>query len=437
MKSLIRQPLKLLSLSIISATLALSANYTMGYAAFDLTLPANVGELDIINETGVNSTVLPDTTFPISSTLSFTGETLTVHFKSGTISTYGSSYFTPDADGISLDGTSIFNVAVNPISYAVITGTLSSTSITLNDGTTATISPNFSVTITDPSGTLQDGDIGIITTSPGTGTNMPEPATWPLVCVGLGLCALGRRAARRSICASATLLVLILSASILQLSAATTVRLNEATTPGTGVSGSSQVYVAGTGFQNPIAASGVTVSLSATCGGSVIATTPALSVTQVIGSSDRVEFLIPGSIIKTAFYYVSLSGTNSAGVPFTSSDCSAIQINHTSTAFASCNPGSSMGVLVPNPVSGTTVPVTAYVPNSSWFYAFTTGVQAVPIEGSGSASAIPTADYINSCSTNSVTGESVCTANNTKVYLISGTTVQATLTSGARHESDV
>jgi hypothetical protein len=55
----------------------------------------------------------------------------------------------------------------------------------------------------------------------------------------------------------------------------------------------------------------------------------------------------------------------------------------------------------------------------------------VPIEGGGSPSLISTANLVNSCSSNPATGQTVCTANNTDVYLITGNTLTNTLTSGA------
>jgi hypothetical protein len=157
-------------------------------------------------------------------------------------------------------------------------------------------------------------------------------------------------------------------------------------------------------------------------------------VTTVVGTSDRVEFLIPGSLNSGA-YFVSVHGTNASAVAFTSSNCSQIQVTKTSTVLGSCNPGSSMGVLVPKAVSGTT-PVTAYVPRSAWSN-IATGVEYVPIEGPGSAALITTTDYINSCSTNSVTGVSVCTANGfpAKVYLLSGKSVTTTVVSGSNSTS--
>jgi len=79
---------------------------------------------------------------------------------------------------------------------------------------------------------------------------------------------------------------------------------------------------------------------------------------------------------------------------------------------------------------------TAYVPLGNWGGS-TTGVAAVPIEtssglGTGApATLIATPNVANSCSSNSVTGQTVCVANNTDVYLINGTTLASTLNSGA------
>jgi hypothetical protein len=90
----------------------------------------------------------------------------------------------------------------------------------------------------------------------------------------------------------------------------------------------------------------------------------------------------------------------------------------------SCMPGASLTVLV----SG--FDVTAYVPNGSWKEQVP-GVRVVPIEGGGSAVSIGTPKPVNTCGGNSVTGQVVCTANNTDVYIINGTTLTTTLTSGA------
>ena len=93
--------------------------------------------------------------------------------------------------------------------------------------------------------------------------------------------------------------------------------------------------------------------------------------------------------------------------------------------LASCLPTSSLSVLL-NPDKT----VSSYVPNGSWSRG-TTGVRFVPVEGNGRTAAISTPSGVNSCSSNSVTGQTVCTANNTDVYLLSGQTLNTTLKSGS------
>jgi hypothetical protein len=202
--------------------------------------------------------------------------------------------------------------------------------------------------------------------------------------------------------------------------------LNAVTSPSQGVSGTTLVWVTGSGF--PAGAfGGVTVNLSKTCG-TAGTTTLALTETLVVGSSDRVQFLVPASLT-TGTYAVSLSGTTADGA-FTSSNCSQIAVTHTSAVLASCNPGSSMGILAFNPSNAASTPITAYVPNGAWNFG-SPGIQVVPVEGSGSPTTVSTPEIINSCSSNSVTGQTVCIDNETGVYLVSGSSVTKTLTSGA------
>jgi len=94
-----------------------------------------------------------------------------------------------------------------------------------------------------------------------------------------------------------------------------------------------------------------------------------------------------------------------------------------------CNPTSSLSLLLGQ--NG----VVAYIPNGNWGSS-QTGIQVVPIEPPGTATPIATAGVVNSCASNSVTGETVCTANDTDVYLINGTNLLATLTSGSTAATD-
>jgi hypothetical protein len=112
--------------------------------------------------------------------------------------------------------------------------------------------------------------------------------------------------------------------------------------------------------------------------------------------------------------------------PFTSSNCSAVAVTHTSKTLSACVPTSSLGILAPSAPG----PVTAYVPNGAWG-SFTTGIQVVPVEPVGIPTSVATPNVVNSCSSNPATGETVCVANNTDVYTLMGTTLTGLLTSGS------
>jgi hypothetical protein len=156
-----------------------------------------------------------------------------------------------------------------------------------------------------------------------------------------------------------------------------------------------------------------------------------MSIKPVLGSTERVHFLLPGAL-GNAIYYVSLSSTSSPA--FTSTNCSEVSVTHTTVATF-CAPGSSLGVNAP--LVGP-APVTAYVPKGSWCCSNGTGVTVKQIETSGGAPAsggtealVATGSDVNSCGVDPTTGTAVCTANDTHVYIINGTTLSATLTSGA------
>jgi len=91
----------------------------------------------------------------------------------------------------------------------------------------------------------------------------------------------------------------------------------------------------------------------------------------------------------------------------------------------SCAPSSSLIVMV----NGSSV--TSYIPKGNWAgQQFATGVSVVNIEGSSvTATRIPTPNAVNSCAPNPLTGVTVCTGNNTDVYVIKGTSLTNTLTS--------
>jgi hypothetical protein len=95
-----------------------------------------------------------------------------------------------------------------------------------------------------------------------------------------------------------------------------------------------------------------------------------------------------------------------------------------------CLPSSSLGVLVQGKNA------TVYAPQGSWDSG-SAAVKVVPIETSsgvgtgGAPTSVTTGSVPNSCSSNSTTGTTVCTGNNTDVFLINGSTLSSTVTSGA------
>jgi len=94
----------------------------------------------------------------------------------------------------------------------------------------------------------------------------------------------------------------------------------------------------------------------------------------------------------------------------------------------SCQPASSLSVLVDSRAKT----VVSYVPKG-FFNGGVSGVSAVNVEGSSiTPTLIPTpgVGVVNSCASNPHSRTTVCTANNTDIYLLSGTTLASTLTSG-------
>ncbi len=416
------------------STLALAGEVPIGYMSYDVT-GLNIAQFDVSNQTGPNSSTFPDMTWPVTTPVPLTITNLVVNFQSGPPMTFGPGYFTLAPDGLSLDGTPLSTL--NPIVSGTLTGMFDVTSLTLNDGSHLTIDPNFSVSLTDFSGLLQDGDFAVLYGFPAG--PIPEPATVAVLGSGLGSFAfLWRRKrkisarvasakpARRALLGM--LVVLCCAAMLVQSASAAVapaqVKLNAWTSPSTGTSGVNDVSVTGSGFPGGVItpADVSSISLSLTCGGAGTPAT-ALLVTKIIGSSDRIKFEVPSGLT-TNNYFVSMSGTTSTGNPWASSNCSEVSVTVNNPILASCVPGSSLGIL-----QGKTT-VVAYEPNGYW-EGGATGVRVVPIEGGGSPSAISTPNIVNSCGSNSQTGESVCTANNTDVYLITGSTLNTTLTSGS------
>jgi len=92
-----------------------------------------------------------------------------------------------------------------------------------------------------------------------------------------------------------------------------------------------------------------------------------------------------------------------------------------SPANRSCAPSGALATLLQNLTGDAgTRTVTAHVPNGTWATS-STGVQVVPIEPTPVAAPVSvlTANPVNSCASNAQTGQTVCAANNTDIYLLS------------------
>ncbi len=412
------------------AAVASATTVPVGTVNFDLTGLPGTATVDIFNQTGPNSTAAPDTTWPVSTSVSLSSLGLTLNFVGGVSESFGSSYFTLAGDGLSFNGSTI-SISL-PVKSAVVTGDFSPTTWTLNDGSTFTAGSAFTATITDSSGTLVDGDFAVIVGTSGAHI-IPEPGTWLMVAAGFAILMLIRFARRKAFQNFLFLFVALACLFSSSSFAAASVKLNAWTGPSTGVSGTSLVWVTGSGFPSgTISPANVTIEVQKTSCGTTTGETAAtaLKVVPIIGSSQKIQFQVPAGLTK-ANYFVTLSGKTTGGATFASSNCSEIAVTPSNVSLGSCNPGSSMGMLVPAAGNGTKT-VTAYVPNSSWSDS-ATGIRVVPVEGAGSPKSIATTDFINSCSTDSSTGITACTANGSTahVFLVSGTSVSKTVTTAS------
>ncbi len=123
---------------------------------------------------------------------------------------------------------------------------------------------------------------------------------------------------------------------------------------------------------------------------------------------------VPSSMNGTWNWTASYSGD--ANNVAASSTCGQEMVTVTAPVpQGSCEGSGSISTLV----SGTNV--VSYVPKGNW-ESGATGIDVVNVEGSSVTNTlIPTGtDVINSCASNSVTGQTVCTANNNDVYVLKG-----------------
>ena len=329
---------------------------------------------------------------------------------------------------------------------ATLTGDLSPTSLDVA-GTPTTVDSSFDPAVISDTPNLVDGDLAIINAEIGVAPpSVPEPNMTLTFLVGaFVILFLSRRLRQRgelmTFGPGARLLgavgVILASASLsLPAFAITddgtaTVQQNTLTAPQTGVAGVSSVNITGSGVPEPagvIPPGNVTIKLAPTC--TVGATSPvagevdttATKITGILGSTDRFNFSLPSALAQGTYFAQLVDTTNG----FAGGNCSIVMVTKTSPTLNACVPTSSLGV-----VTGTNV--IAYVQNGQWDGS-ATGVVAVPIEGAmvGTNTPIATPNSVNSCAGNPATGQAVCTANNTDIYLISGSppALSTTLTSG-------
>jgi hypothetical protein len=420
---------------------SIGTTFAVGYTSWDITVPGDTGEFDVVNQTGPNSSIAPDITFPVSSSLNFSSLSLSVTFVGGSTEVFGSSDFTLIGDGLSYDGPALGIGGTNPLpTSATLTGDFSPLTVTLNDGSVVTIDSTFSATISPDLGdtTLVDGDLAVIYASTSTTTgSTPEPGTWLLAVTGVLGLALSRyrkplgkmlsKSAPFGAKAGAVVLCLVLGGSAFAV-APPAVHLNVWTTPDNGLAGTSNVNVTASGVPSgTITPRNVVVTISTSCGGPVSATTHANTVIPIVGTAMRFDFTLPASLTTKGDYFVTVADSTSGDVNFASANCSEVNVGVPPPTL-SCIPSSSLAVLVPT--TAPPVTVTAYVPNGCWECG-STGLSSVVIEGTPATASISTPNVVNSCASNPLSGLTVCTANNTDVYLITGSTLNKTLTSGA------
>jgi hypothetical protein len=180
--------LTLVAFVLIPAGACLADTINLGFIQFIGGTSGGTAGFNILNDTGPNSSPFPDTSFPVTTPVSFSDLTLKVNFTDGTNQTFlpASGYFTLASDHLSYSGGQESTFATDPITSAMLTGTFNTTNLSLNDGSLVTIPSSFTAAITDPFGALALGDFSLITAfaTPAT-TATPEPSLALLLACGL------------------------------------------------------------------------------------------------------------------------------------------------------------------------------------------------------------------------------------------------------------
>jgi len=305
----------------------------IGYVSWDVTFPGNAGQFDVVNQTGPNASTFPDTTFPVTTTIGLSNLSLLVDFSDGSTMTFGSSYFTQNADGISFDGGPIPIGGTNPQpTEAILTGSFSALTIALNDGSTDTILDSFTASILPSSPpTLADGDLAVIFANTGTtggGSTVPEPGFFVPLAVGILGLFFFRQAARRTRAHWLRLFVIALAVAASHYALASAqIHLNTWTAPSSGIAGANNVNVTATNFPaGTINPANINVTFySNACGGTVAAQTAGNSITTVLGTTRRVNVSLPG-ILPTGTYFIGMQDTGDGAASFTGANCSQVLV---------------------------------------------------------------------------------------------------------------
>ncbi len=131
---------------------------------------------------------------------------------------------------------------------------------------------------------------------------------------------------------------------------------------------------------------------------------------------DRVSGLVFGGVALASLAFPNIADAAQCGIRTCPSPTPVVP-------QGSCQASNSVSVLV----SGSNV--VAYVPQGSWSEG-ASGIGVINIEGTSiTPTLVATPNVVNSCSTNGITAQTVCTANNTDVYLLKGTSLTKTLSS--------
>jgi Fibronectin type III domain len=148
-------------------------------------------------------------------------------------------------------------------------------------------------------------------------------------------------------------------------------------------------------------------------------------------TTDTISNLAPGQT-----YSFTITAANTAGTSLASPATNLVVIDNVAGELRSCEGSGSISTLI---YGGNVI---SYVPKGAWDSS-TPGIDVVNVEGNSITSTqISTGtDVINSCASNSVTGQTVCTANNNDVYVLKGTELDPSvspdpLTDGGSGEID-